>query len=287
MSSFQGKTVQSGSKVVVQRHNKFKSPNNAGIAYVALSRSEELKDVYIKGELDRAGIHASPEALEETNRLETIFEQNVAKIKDTADKHWKISYLNVRSLLGSHKEDVKKDNFIMSSDVFSLAETWLKPGEVVDFDGFEGVFAGHGKGKGVSAFSKIECSVMYSIATEYFSSIHLRFYNFDVVFVYISSGCNKDEILSHFNAWIDTAWPTAIIGDFNIDYSPEEKVSKGLEMIGFQQLIQTSTRSPSGSLIDHIYINHSMKSLGICFQQDSTYYSDHDIITLFVSKVPK
>ena len=35
------------------------------MAYVALGRSEELKDIYIKGKVDPEGIHASPEALAE------------------------------------------------------------------------------------------------------------------------------------------------------------------------------------------------------------------------------
>ena len=73
------------------------------------------------------------------------------------------------------------------------------------------------------------------------------------------------------------------MGDFNIDYCPDEKVSKDLGIIGFQQLIQESTRI-SGSLIDHIYVNNALKSLGIFTQQDSAYYSDHDIVTLYVSK---
>ena len=267
---------------MIQWHKMFKNPTNAGLAYVALSRAQEMKDVYIKGDLERAGIHASPDALAESDRLQAIFDQNLAKISERAEKYWQISYLNVRSLK-CHKEDVEKDNFIMGADVFSLSETWLKPGEVVEFDGFEGVFAGHGKGKGVSAFSKIECNVVYSIASEKFSSIHLRFPTFDVIFVYLSSGCNKEDILGHLKTWIDTDRPTAIMGDFNIDYCSDEKVSKGLRMIGFQQLIQQSTRI-SGSLIDHIYVNDALKSLGIGSQQDSAYYSDHDIVTLYVSK---
>ena len=268
---------------MIHWHPKFKSPNCAGLAYVALGRSEEIKDIYIKGKIEKEGIHASQDALEETNRLQAIFDENVNRLNQRAENFWQISYLNVRSLIGCHKDDVKKDNFILGADVFSLSETWLKPGEVVEFDGFEGVFAGHGKGKGVSAFSKKECNVVYSIASEKFSSIHLRFPTFDVIFVYLSSGCNKEDILGHLKTWIDTDRPTAIMGDFNIDYCSDEKVSKGLGMIGFQQLIQQSTRI-SGSLIDHIYVNDALKSLGIGSQQDSAYYSDHDTITIYVSK---
>ena len=274
--------MPSGSKVVVQWHRMFKNKTNAGLAYVALSRSEQLSDIYIKGTLEREGIHASPDALKESDRLQGIFNQNVAKMDEKAEHFFKISYLNVRSL--NDKEDhVKNDNFIMSSDVIGLGETWLKPGEEKHLDGFEGVFAGHGKGKGVAAFSKIECNVVYSISTEHFSSIHLRFPNFDVIFVYLSSGCNKEEFLGHVKAWIDNDRPTTIMGDFNIDYSKGEKLNRSLETLGFQQLVQEPTRI-SGSLIDHIYVNRALKSLGISTQQDCAYYSDHDVITLYVPK---
>ena len=260
----------------------FKNPTNAGLAYVALSRAQEMKDVYIKGDLERAGIHASPDALAESDRLQAIFDQNLAKISERAEKYWQISYLNVRSLK-CHKEDVEKDNFLMSADVFSLAETWLKPGEVVEFDGFEGVFAGHGKGKGISSFSRIECTLVYSIATEKFSSIHLRFPKFDVISMYLSSGCNKEEIFGHLETWIDTGRPTAIMGDFNINYSRDDKLIGSIEKLGFLQLIQEPTRV-SGSLIDHIYVNEALKLLGVFTQQDSAYYSDHDMITLYIRK---
>ena len=249
---------------------------------MCLSRSEELKDIFITGKLEREGIHASHLALEESNRLEAIFDAKVQKLDERNQKFLKISYLNVRSL-NHNEEHVKNDNFLMAADVIGLGETWLKPGQEQQIDGYEGIFAGHGKGKGVAAFSKIECKVVYSIACEKYSSIHLRFSKFDLIFVYLSSECNKEEILSHFEAWIDTDRPTAIMGDFNIDYSPDEKVSKCLKTLGFQQLIQEATRI-SGSLIDHIYVNEALKSQEIRTQQDSAYYSDHDVITLYIPK---
>ena len=77
MSFIQGSTIPSNSKVVIHWSGKFKSRKNAGMAYVALGRSEELKDIYIKGEVDPKGIHASPEALEETKRIEFLIISNV------------------------------------------------------------------------------------------------------------------------------------------------------------------------------------------------------------------
>ena len=105
------------------------------MAYVCLGRCQEKDDIYIKGKVDPAGIHASPEALEENERLDKIFDENVKKQKDLKETHWIITYLNVRSLK-CHKNDVAIDTDLMESDVFSVGETWLKPKEIVDFDGF-------------------------------------------------------------------------------------------------------------------------------------------------------
>ena len=253
------------------------------MAYVALSRSEELNDVYIKGILDRDGIHASPEALEECYRLQNIFDQNMSKMNERAEKYLQISYLNVRSLRGFHREDVKKDNFIMSADVFSLGETHLEKGEEVQFDGYAGFFASHGKGKGVSAFSKTECILFNSIASENYSAIQLRFPKFDAIFLYLSSGCNKDKVLGILDEWMEIGKATVIMGDVNIDYCKDDKFIKSLENAGFQQLIQSPTRV-SGSVIDHIYINEELSSLNVSTQMEGAYYSDHDIVTLYIEK---
>ena len=133
----QGSTVPADLKVVIHWHPKFAHPNLAGVAYVCLGRCEELKDIYIKGKLDKEGIHASPEALEETNRLQNIFDQNVERSTQKANNFWQISYLNVRNL-NWNEEYVRKDNFLLSADIFALGETWLKPGEERQFDDFSG-----------------------------------------------------------------------------------------------------------------------------------------------------
>ena len=251
---------------------------------MCLGRSRQLEDIYIKGKLDKEGIHASPEALEETKRLQAIFDENISKLNEQAERYWKISYLNVRSLNGN-KENVRQDNFLMASDVFGLGETWQKPGEEKHFAGFEGVFSSHGKGKGVAAFttSTVNSTHLNSFASDKFSAIHLHTVKFDIIFVYLSAGCNKEEIFSQLESWIERERPTTIMGDFNIEYQKGDKLIKSLEKIGFAQMMREST-CDTGSLIDHIYVNEALKSLGISTQRDSAYYSDHDIITINIQK---
>ena len=124
------------------------------MAYVCLGRTQQLKDIYIKGEFDPKGIHANPKALEESKRLQNIYDQRMEKINKHQQNHWKLSYLNVQSLK-KHKEDVQNDNFIMSADIFALGETWLEKDQTISFTGFKEYYANFGRGKGVSVFSKM------------------------------------------------------------------------------------------------------------------------------------
>ena len=274
--------MPANSKVVIHWSREFKWQKNAGMGYVSLGRSEQLKDIYIKGKVDPLGIQANPDALEETKRLENIFDQRIQSLNEKKENFWRISYLNVRALKGKIM-DVSKDNSLMDADVFALGETWLEPGESVSFDGYEGHFANHGKGKGVAAFSKMKSTKLNSVTSDTFSVITLRTEKFDTIFLYISSGCSKIEVFKYLEKCIDKERPTAIMGDTNMDFLKECKLNEFLENKGFQQLVQCATRE-SGSLIDHVYANEALRSLNITTEQCSAYYSDHDVITISVPK---
>lgn len=122
------------------------------MAYFSPSRCKEIKDIYINGKVEAEGIHASPEALEETERLQSNFDQRIEKMIIKNEKHWRISYLNVCSIQSHKRKDVEKDNIFMSSEIFSLGETWLEGDSTAIFEGFQGSFANYGRGKGVSVF---------------------------------------------------------------------------------------------------------------------------------------
>ena len=121
----QGQTVNAGTKVIIHWVKAMKR----GMAYVMLGRSQRLEDIYIAGELDPSQIKCDPEALEESERLEEIFNKNQAEEAERRSKMWKVSYLNVRSL-NAHLNDVKKDNFPLDSDLLGLAETWIDGGNL-------------------------------------------------------------------------------------------------------------------------------------------------------------
>ena len=51
--------------------------------------------------------------------------------------------------------------------------------------------------------------------------------------------------------------------------------------------ISTIVKRPTcdtGSTLDHIYVNDAMKLKGTITELDAAYYSDHDIISLYIPK---
>ena len=61
------------------------------------------------------------------------------------------------------------------------------------------------------------------------------------------------------------------------------KFEKFMKEKGFYQMVDRPT-CETGSLLDHIYVNDTLDQIGFSTQVDACYYSDHDIVTLFVSK---
>ena len=258
------------------------------MAYVSLGRSTRLRDIYIKGKVDLEGIHASQEALEETERLQSKFDERMKLINEIREKHWVISYVNVRNGLKCHYEDVAIDNYLMSADMFGIGETCLAEGDNVTFDGFKDFTASFGNGKGVAVYSKMDSTnrpVVNSVSSAIFSAIQYRAEEFDVIFLYWSksTAAETSEVLELLESWVVKNRPTAILGDFNKVYSEDSKVNKFLMNIGFQQMVTKAT-CETGNLIDHIYVNEALRSLNVSTEQCAAYYSDHDIISLYIPK---
>ena len=264
------------------------------MVFVQLSRSQRLQDIYISGELDASKIACNPYALEESKRLEEIFNNSEKEKEEKREKCIKISYLNVQSMksFDGHAKDVEKDNVIMDADIFGLGETWLEEEDrEVHFDGYSGYFANFGTGKGIAGYSKINLVAQpKKMSTETFSAIFFKMKDFHVIFLYLSSNCKKACLFNLLDNWIEKEKPTAILGDINEDFLKGEKLKKSstkfvnmMTFRGFHQLIREPTYT-SGSVIDHIYVNDAMQSLNISTETDAAYYSNHDIISLYIPK---
>ena len=279
---FKGQTVKAGNKIII--HWSKKMPD--GMSYVMLGRSERLQDIYIAcdgGELDTTAIKCNPDALEESKRLEMIFADTEKREKDLKFNHWKISYLNVRSLK-AHYQDVCNDNAINNSDIFGLAETWLDENESIHFEGFSSYFANFGKGKGQAGFTKVDlCCEPEIVSSKSCSAILLKTPEFHLVFLYLSQNYEKDFVFRLMTNWINVYVPTVVMGDVNENCLQNSKFENFMQVKGFHQLIQSPTHE-EGAILDHLYVNEEMRKKGVFSEKTCCYYSDHDIISLYVKK---
>ena len=284
MIFLQGQTIRAGTKVIIHWSTEL----IVGMAYVMLGRSESIRDIFITGEFSITQIKCDLDALAESNRLEELFNDTVKEERKKSCKCWKISFLNVRSMKSSdgHRIDVAADNLLMDSDLFGLGETWLEEDNKVDYPGFFSHFANFGKGKGLAGYNKINViEEPKTVTSETYSTMLFKTAHFHIIFLYLSSNCKKAEVISLLDMWIQKDTPTAIIGDINENLVKLKKItfSKQMASRGFEQLIKEPT-CETGSLIDHVYVNNAMKAQGISTKIDGAYYSDHDIVSLWIPK---
>ena len=106
---------------------------------------------------------------------------------------------------------------------------------------------------------------------------------FNVIFLYLSNDYDKQSVFDLLDNWIQPQIPTAVMGDVNEDALENSMLEIFLRSKDFYQMVDKPTRE-SGRLIDHIYVNHALDEMGFSTQVDASYFSDHDIITLCVSK---
>lgn len=252
-----------------------------GMAYVMLGRCEKLEDLYITGEFDPGQIRCHPDALEEAQRLDAIAFERLMEQQKLEEKSLIISYVNVRSLR-EHLPDVLTEPILMKSNLLGLGETWLYEGETVEIPNMISTFVSSGKGKGLAAFTKETCMTECLQRTDA-SGIFIKHENINVIFLYLTKGFDWTNLHEFLENVIDPEEPTVIMGDVNWHYPDNHLMKTYLQVKGFTQLIMKATHQ-DGRCIDHLYISEQLKDTSIEVQQNSTYYSDHDIISLFVPK---
>ena len=109
----------------------------------------------------------------------------------------------------------------------------------------------------------------------------------DIINVYRSSKGNSLDLLNYLVGMINKEKPTLITGDFNMCFQTHSgnRMSKGLEEIGYRQLVRKATHIRGGH-IDHAYWrqdNEVWKDPEL--ELYSPYYSDHD--TLLITLIKK
>ena len=258
-----------------------------GMAYVMLGRCETIEDMYIIGDFDPTQIKCLPDAKLETERLIAIGQRREAIEHELYESSTAIGSLNVRSLR-AHLEDVVTDPFLMKCDIIGLCETWLHDGEEPEIPNFNGIFVNYsGRGKGIAVFTRTPLDYEV-LKDDEASAVLVKQEKLDVLFLYLSKDFDWNTVCDFFNKVICPEKPTVIMGDVNWHYPdpvrPDNQAMKNyFQMRGFNQLIRRATHD-KGRCIDHLYTSNHFSDEEVSVKQQSTYYSDHDMITAFVPK---
>ena len=185
--------------------------------------------------------------------------------------------------------DILADTTLLKSDILHLIETSLEETEdaLLTLPRYKSHFINVGNGKGIATFYKDDLFkhqqdyVEKNMQITKFTSEEL-----DVINVYRSSNGHSVELLNHLKDMMTEGKPLLITGDFNICFQTisNNRMSKGLEKIGFCQLVKEATHIRGGH-IDHAYWRDEKdvwKSPDL--QRYSPYHSDHDATCITLVK---
>ena len=286
---FQGQTVHKPSVTVCN----FKTVFQAAQAYVMLSRVETINQLYILGDVPVNKFYASPDALQELQRLETVsINRNKPQWEQSFSWSWKIGLLNCRSLR-KHIKDLKLDTVLSHSDVLCLNETWLLSDEVddqINMNGYKLHLNSMGNGKGLATYFKPDLVMpKRDIKKSKMQITVLSSPDIDIVSVYRSEGMNNTELARDLEEIIDQSKLTVVCGDFNLCYIEhrQNEATKKLEQLGFTQLNKEASHYQGGH-IDHVYTNHKTEKYRVNVSQYCPYYlaKDHNALLITINKTP-
>lgn len=149
----QGQTIAKPKKVVMDIESCFQD----GMAYVMLSRTCLLEQIFILNKLEERWLKVSEKALRELERLHSkSLNKNPTNWNNLKIEGIRIASLNIRSLR-KHLEDVRIDSRLMCGDLVCLQETWIYENEdmsTFEIDEYNLHLSSNGKGKGVATYCK-------------------------------------------------------------------------------------------------------------------------------------
>ena len=270
----QGQTVKKGSKLVVNWCKRMPQ----ALAYMMLSRSESIEDIFIAGNFDPKQIRCNEKALDEANRLEEISLTNLPSIQEELNSWFGFSLLNIRSLK-KNLEHLQNDQIMLKEDIIFVTETWKEPESQTnyDIDGYKNVFA-HGtpaRGKGVGVYFKND-AVIDTCEEELYQLVKYKAPRITVFCLYVSKGCNFHHLvqtLKNFD-FNNKDENTCLTGDLNFDANCNNELSRYLSRSGFVQMVGRATHL-DGNILDQVYVPEKISRL-IEIKHHHVYFSDHD-----------
>ena len=247
-----------------------------------LSRAQSLSQIYIIDKLHEEKWHASRSGLREYNSgLENAI--NIDKEEDK--KYFEIVSVNILSLK-KHLTDLKRKYENTSIDCLCLQETWLP--EYDDATLYKiGDMVPHlnsvGPGRGIATYCDEE---EFDLTGEFICEkdcqiLKIRCDKFDLINVYRSQACKvfKEKV----KYVVDTARPTILCGDTNIDITKDDgkRFLDFMKNLGLTQLVQKPSHQ-RGGLLDHVYVTDDLFEK-VTVKQTGVFFSDHDLITIKVN----
>ena len=273
----QGQTIPWPIKVALDLDSIFEDAQ----AHVMLSRAQQISQIYILNRLDEGKIRTSKIGLAETERLAAIsVNTNPSPWCKENKNHVKLVSFNCAGLQ-AHFRDLQVDNMIGKGDIIHLIETSLDENDQspLTLEGYEVHLTSVGKGKGIATYYKpniFKHEKDFKRSNMQITKYTSRY--LDAINVYRSYNGNTAELLDQLVQMLTPGMPVIITGDFNICFmvNGRNRMSKGLDKEGFQQLMREPTQIMGGH-IDHVYWrdrSHQWKQP--ILERYTPYYSDHD-----------
>lgn len=265
----QGISIKSNCKLIVHGHKNLPR----GMAYVMLSRCSDRNSVYLDDKFDLEKIKCNPDALIENERL---IQRSI--VHSYKEERFDLYMINVNRLL-TNLEFLEGDTFASRSNVIAVVETWMSP------ENESAISSTLGNFYGASADNIRGCGAF--MAKPPFQSSHVVEKDFQILclqidsnvhgcIVYISSGCNLENVTSEIDNYMKTSQMSFIIGDFNFPTDEKNCLTRYFSENGFVQMVKYPTHDKGGK-IDHLYVpSHLSKET--CVQLTYPFFTDHAAI---------
>lgn len=253
------------------------------MSYVILSRVTSLNQLYLT-KFDAKKIYCNKLAKREAGNLRARAINFVSTDWDQKkNNQLNISSLNVRSFQ-QHQKDLKKDEFIMKSDILCVQETWLDSDPDEQLLGYHAYYL-HGRSKGIAIFTRLTPIATHNFQSDICSIMKSSFDDFDLINIYRAHfNMNLDQFREEILPFIDVSRTQILIGDFNINLlkTPQNVLTSFLQQLGYRQLVMKPTHN-QGGLIDHVYF-FSPNNFVTCdlFKYHTVFWSDHTCQSLIV-----
>ena len=264
----QGDTIPLGLNLVANGHENIP----AAMQYVMMSRVSDIENLYISKNFDLDKVRCIKKSLQEKERLDGLFDQKVVKEYD-------LTFMNIRSLRANY-QDLLCEPLVVNSKVLCLAETWIYPKEENSElnklpSNKRATFSSFGRGKGCCLFyDKGQCyENVKNHSSESFQMIGGLLNNsIQVYVIYISKEASLESVVQILKEWMKSG-PKLVIGDFNIEASQINVLSKFMISQGLKQIVKRPTHI-AGGIIDHCYISSDMQN-SVKIDYFFPYYTDH------------